>query len=55
LPGKRSLKRSNPREALNSFQEAQKLTDTWLGHFDLGRAYLDAGFSPKPLRNSMSA
>ena len=44
IAGEAQLKRSNPREALNSFQEAQKLTDTWLGHFDLGRAYLDAGF-----------
>ncbi|MBZ5630485.1 MAG: hypothetical protein LAO06_16630, partial [Acidobacteriia bacterium] len=24
-------------------QAAQKITDTWLGHYDLGRAYLDAG------------
>lgn len=37
------LKKGNPRDALNSLQEAQKLTDTWLGHFDLGRAYLDLG------------
>jgi len=44
IAGEAQLKRSNPRDALNSFQEAQKLTDTWLGHFDLGRAYLDAGF-----------
>jgi tetratricopeptide (TPR) repeat protein/predicted Ser/Thr protein kinase len=44
IAGEAQLKKGNPREALNSFQEAQKLTDTWLGHFDLGRAYLDAGF-----------
>jgi tetratricopeptide (TPR) repeat protein/predicted Ser/Thr protein kinase len=43
IAGEAQLKKGNPREALNSFQEAQKLTDTWLGHFDLGRAYLDAG------------
>jgi hypothetical protein len=25
------------------FTEANALLDTWLGHFDLGRAYLEAG------------
>ena len=29
-------------EAVASFEEAQKLADTWLGRFDLGRAYLVA-------------
>lgn len=42
VAGEVQLKRGTPREALASFQEAQKLLDTWLGHFDLGRAYLDA-------------
>ncbi len=28
---------------MNVFQQAQKIGDTWLGHFDLGRAYLDGG------------
>lgn len=37
------IKKGKPRDALQSLQEAQKLADTWLGHFDLGRAYLDAG------------
>lgn len=41
--GEAQLKKGNAHGALNSFQEAQKLTDTWLGHFDLGRAYLDLG------------
>jgi tetratricopeptide (TPR) repeat protein/predicted Ser/Thr protein kinase len=40
--GEAQLKRGNAREAVNIFQEAQKLGDTWLGHFDLGRAYLEA-------------
>lgn len=44
IAGEAQLKKGTPRDALNSFQEAQKLTDTWLGHFALGRAYLDAGF-----------
>lgn len=43
IAGEAQLKKGNARDALNSFQEAQKLADTWLGHFDLGRAYLDAG------------
>ncbi|HKV63681.1 MAG TPA: protein kinase [Candidatus Acidoferrum sp.] len=41
--GEAQLKYGNAREAVNVFQEAQKLGDTWLGHFDLGRAYLDTG------------
>jgi tetratricopeptide (TPR) repeat protein/predicted Ser/Thr protein kinase len=43
IAGEAQLKKGNARDALNSFQEAQKLADTWLGHFDMGRAYLDAG------------
>ncbi|HEY6387263.1 MAG TPA: protein kinase [Candidatus Acidoferrum sp.] len=42
IAGEAQLKRGNPRDALNSFQEAQKLADTWLGHFDMGLAYLAA-------------
>jgi eukaryotic-like serine/threonine-protein kinase len=41
--GEAQLKKGNAREAVNIFEEAQKLGDTWLGHFDLGRAYLDTG------------
>jgi tetratricopeptide (TPR) repeat protein/predicted Ser/Thr protein kinase len=43
IAGEAQLKKGNARDALNSFQDAQKLADTWLGHFDMGRAYLDAG------------
>ncbi len=43
IAGEAQLKKGNARDALNTFQEAQKLADTWLGHFDMGRAYLDAG------------
>jgi tetratricopeptide (TPR) repeat protein len=42
IAGEAQLKRDNARDALNSFQEAQKLADTWLGHFDMGLAYLAA-------------
>jgi eukaryotic-like serine/threonine-protein kinase len=43
IEGEAQLKKGSARDALNSFKEAQKLADTWLGHFDMGRAYLDAG------------
>ena len=43
IAGEAQLKKGNAREAVNVFQQAQKIGDTWLGHFDLGRAYLDAG------------
>ena len=43
IAGEAQLKKGNSRDALSSFREAQKLADTWLGHFDLGRAYLDVG------------
>ena len=42
IAGEAQLKRGNAREALNSFQEAAKLANTWLGHFDMGLAYLAA-------------
>lgn len=41
--GEIALKSGNPREAIRTLNEANALFDTWLGHFDLGRAYLDAG------------
>lgn len=47
IAGEALLKRGNAREALNSFQEAQKLADTWLGHFDMGLAYLAAATYPE--------
>ncbi len=37
------LKRKDPRQAILLLQTAQKIYDTWLGHYELGRAYLDAG------------
>jgi eukaryotic-like serine/threonine-protein kinase len=43
ITGEAQLKKGNARDALNSFLEAKKLVDTWLVHFDLGRAYLEAG------------
>ena len=41
------LARRQPREALKAFSEATALSDTWLGRFALGRAYLDLGAYPE--------
>src|SRR5262249_2919382 len=36
-----SLKKNDPRTAITLLTEANGLVDMWIGHFDLGRAYLD--------------
>ena len=41
--GEVALKDHNSRGAIQLFNEAKGLMDNWLAHFDLGRAYLDAG------------
>jgi eukaryotic-like serine/threonine-protein kinase len=41
--GEAALKEHNPKQAIQLFNEAKDLTDTWIGRFDLGRAYLEAG------------
>jgi len=38
-----ALKGKQPKQAIDLLTEANKLLDTWLGHFDLGRAHLDDG------------
>jgi hypothetical protein len=43
VDGDIALKTHNPREAVNLFVKANGLFDTWVGHFVLGRAYLEAG------------
>jgi hypothetical protein len=37
------LNGGDPRVAVRVVEEANKLLDTWIGHFYLGRAYLQAG------------
>src|SRR5262249_25441927 len=37
------LKNKDARQAIKLLTEANGMLDTWLGHFNLGRAYLDAG------------
>jgi tetratricopeptide (TPR) repeat protein len=34
-------------EAIEELNQAQRLTDTWIGHFDLGRVYIEAGSFPQ--------
>jgi tetratricopeptide (TPR) repeat protein len=43
IEGELHLHQGDVRGAIQSFGDAQKLTDTWLGRFYLGRASLDAG------------
>jgi len=43
LAGEVDLKRENARGAVEHFNAAQKVIDTWLGRDALGRAYLQAG------------
>ena len=43
LEGEVALKKGNPREAVKILEDANGVLDTWLGHFDLGRAYLELG------------
>ena len=40
------MKRKDYRAAVRTFQDAQKIADTWLGRLGLGRAYLEAGAFP---------
>jgi hypothetical protein len=41
--GEIALTNKDPRQAIKLFGEANNLLDTWIGHFELGRAYLEAG------------
>jgi tetratricopeptide (TPR) repeat protein/predicted Ser/Thr protein kinase len=43
IRGDLALQRGDKNEAINMFTSANQLVDTWLGRFDLGRAYLEAG------------
>jgi tetratricopeptide (TPR) repeat protein/predicted Ser/Thr protein kinase len=43
IQGEAALKENDARTAIQLFTEANKLLDTWMGRFDLGRAYLEAG------------
>ena len=43
IEGGAALKNDNPRQAIKTLTEANGLLDTWIGRFDLGRAYVEAG------------
>jgi tetratricopeptide (TPR) repeat protein/predicted Ser/Thr protein kinase len=43
LEGESLLAKGKNAAAIDLFQEAQKLSDTWIGRLVLGKAYLDAG------------
>ena len=46
IEGEAALKDGDPRQTIRLLTEANALLDTWIGHFDLGRAYLEAkGFT----------
>jgi len=41
IEGEMELKTGDARQAIQAFKEANSLLDTWIGRFDLGRAYLE--------------
>ena len=43
IEGNIALKNGERPKAIAALTDATKLLDTWIGRFDLGRAYLDAG------------
>ena len=47
LEGEIALKNGDPRLAIKILTDANNVLDTWLAHFDLGRAYLELGAFPQ--------
>lgn len=45
--GEAEFKRGKTREAIRRFEAARKIADTWMGRFDIGRAYLEAEAFPQ--------
>src|SRR5215472_9881063 len=43
IEGEIALQEGNPHQAIKTLTEANQVLDTWIGRFDLGRAYLEAG------------
>jgi eukaryotic-like serine/threonine-protein kinase len=43
IEGMVAVKRGDTRQGMTALTEANKLFNTWIGHFELGRAYLEAG------------
>jgi tetratricopeptide (TPR) repeat protein len=42
IEGGAAMTNGNPQQAIKALGEANTLLDTWIGHFDLGRAYFEA-------------
>jgi eukaryotic-like serine/threonine-protein kinase len=47
LEGEIALQRKDSRKAIAVLKEAQKMSDSWWGHFLLGRAYVEASAFPE--------
>ena len=45
LEGEARLSQGSAKQAIALFQDAQNIADSWIGRFDLGRAYLQAGLN----------
>ena len=43
IEGMIAAKRDDTKDAISALTDATKLLDTWISHFELGRAYLNAG------------
>ena len=43
IEGKLALKQGDSRLAITNITDANNLLDTWIGRFELGRAYLESG------------
>ena len=43
IQGDLALKRGDAREAIKALNDANNVLDTWIGHYELARAYLEAG------------
>ena len=54
LEGGIALKAGDAQQAIKLFTEANETHDTWLGHFDLGRALFAARRFPKPTQTSIA-
>lgn len=47
IEGEAQMQEGKLHEAVSSFEDSQKLADTWLGRYDLGRAYIAAMLYPE--------
>ena len=55
IEGEIALKSKDPRQAIKILTDATDVLDTWLGHFDLGRAYLELARFRRPIPSSSAA